>query len=157
MHLYWSKDSVTGGNLFKGVDSETRGHLEHWSLKQRRGPGPAHAPCPRCSALLDRASEMANRCQPQAPDQHTRLNLPAWRAPPWSPLVSLSLISFSPFLFKSTLPTLIPIPLPAPHFPVILTAAGSTLHHSGGLCGLHKSLLKTNNNRKLRRKNIYQF
>lgn len=97
MHLYQSKDSITGGNLFKGFESETIGHLEGWPLKAALRPRScAHR---WRAALLDCTSQLPRRCQPRAcSPRHSSVYLPTeflLDLLPSSPLLVCSLPPFS--------------------------------------------------------------
>lgn len=123
MHLTRSKDSVAGGNPCKGLDGETRGRLDTGLGAARPGttgtrvPASPLSPAGACSG--DRRPGPRASPRPRCASSRSRLENSSFIAP-----APLSLISLSPSaqcFSPNQLPALVPIPVPAPHFPVILT------------------------------------
>lgn len=148
MRLYQSKDSVTGGNLFKGFESDVlNAGLSSSSEVQ--------VLCPQVvlsfvgTPLVSSQGGASHSRGPPGTAQRTWLqNFPLI---PFSLLLCLCsvFLFFSPNgLFQFSSPFLC---LP---FPCLSSRLGAGLpqHCSGGLCLFHHSRLKTNNNRKCKKR-----
>lgn len=156
MHLYRPKDSVTGGNLLKGFESDVlnAGLSSSHEIQVLRPQMALSILGTLLASPLGGASHRHACLPPPSLPTTAQLNVPGYRIPPLSPF-SLLLYSFSFFLFSPDQLSQFSSSFLCQPLPCLSSQLGGGLPPppcSGGLCLLHHSLLKTNNNRKFKKR-----